>query len=116
MSEKYLYIITQAPYSCAVAVEAIDAALMSANFDLQVSVLLIHDGVFQIKKGQGDVQKNTGKIFKALSDYGVDGIYVDQLSLDARDMSQTDLLVSADKLKSEQIRAMIADHDQVLVF
>jgi len=51
-ANKILYVITAAPYSNAKGQEAIDAILVGASFDLPVSVLFIHDGVFQIKSRQ----------------------------------------------------------------
>ena len=116
MRQRYLYIIKQAPYGSAAGVEALDAAIMSANFEIQVSLLFIHDGVFQLKRGQGDELKNTGKIYKALSDFDINSIYVDQLSLDARGLSPSDLVVSAQALQPDQVKASIASYHRVLVF
>lgn len=116
MSQTCLYIIKQAPYSSAAGVEAIEAAITSANFDLQVSVLLLHDGVYQIKNGQGDSLKNTAKIFKALADFGINNLYIDQLSLDARGLSKSDVLDAGEVIESSTIKTLISEHDQVFVF
>lgn len=116
MSQRYLYVIKQAPYGSVAGVEAVDAAIMSANFDIQVALLFIHDGVFQLKHGQGNELKNTSKIYKALSDFDINSIYVDQLSLDARGLSATDLVISSQALEPDQVQTSIASYDRVLVF
>ena len=116
MNQRCLYIIKQAPYGSVAGIEAIEAAITSANFDLSVSVLLLHDGVYQVKSGQGSILKNTAKTFQALADFGIDNVYVDKLSLDARGLSNTDLLSSCKLIESNTIKTLISENDKVFVF
>ena len=51
-AEKILYVFTQAPYSTSAGIEALDALLIGAAFEQEVSVLFIHNGVFQLKDQQ----------------------------------------------------------------
>ena len=51
-SQKLLYIISQAPYSNSTGQEALDAILIGASFEQHISVLFLHDGVFQVKSHQ----------------------------------------------------------------
>ena len=117
MSNKFAYIITSAPYSSSNGTEAIDAILMGANFDCDVSVIFIGDGVFQLKKGQQQGElKDTSKTLLALEDFGVDKVYVDQLSLQARGLQNSDLFIEVDQLDSNQIASIIAKQQRVFTF
>ena len=116
MNQRYLYILAQAPYASAAGVEALEAAITSANFDLRVSILLLHDGIYQIKAGQGDELKNTGKTFNALQDFGIQDLFIDQLSLGARGLTSADLAVPAKILDAQEISELVADCHQVITF
>ena len=116
---KLLYIVTHAPYSNAQGQEALDAILIGASFEQQVSVLFVHDGVFQIKSAQnseGSSLKMFTKTYKALADFGVEKAYVHNLSLVARGLSQSDLSINTQQLNSDQLTDLIAQQDRVFTF
>jgi len=114
-----LYVITRAAYSNSIGQEALDAVLIGASFDLDVSVLFIHDGVFQIKQGQksrsSDLKEFT-KGYKALEDFGVEQIYIDDLSMNARGLEESELMCSVTVLDNQAVRKLIATNAKVFTF
>jgi tRNA 2-thiouridine synthesizing protein C len=116
---KVLYVISRAPYSNAHGQEALDAILIGASFDLDVSVVFIADGVFQLKHGQhsGDSElKQFTKTYKALEDFGVENIYLHDLSMVARGLNESDLICVATTLDTLSISELIADQAKVFTF
>lgn len=116
---KILYTISHGPYSNAYGQEALDAILIGASFELDVSVLFLNDGVFQIKQGQNNANSKLKKYtntFKALADFGVENCYVHDLSLIARGLELNDLSVDTQLLNSEAVTALIAEQSKVFTF
>ena len=117
-AQKLLYVFTQAPYSNSAGLEALDAVLIGAAFEQQVSVLFIHNGVFQLNQNQStkDGVKQFTKTYKALDDFGVENIFVDQLSMNSRGLTLSQLICDTVVLDSEQVKALIADQFRVFTF
>lgn len=116
---KVLYVVSQAPYSNASGQEALDAAFIGASFDLDVALLFIHDGVFQLTLGQDSTAtglKEYTKAYRALDDFGIDKIYLYDLSLDARGINQSELMCSVTTLDSDGVRALLASQSKVFTF
>jgi len=93
--KKLMYINRKAPYGTIYALESLEVVLIGAAFDQDVSLAFIDDGVFQLAKGQNTETlgvKNFSPTYKALGDYDVNKIYVEKESLQARGLSQDDLL------------------------
>ncbi len=96
MSEvkKFLYVNRKAPYGTIYAQEALEVVLIGAAFDQDVSLAFLDDGVFQLTKGQDTKEaglKNFSPTFRALGDYEVTKLYVEQESLDERGLTLDDL-------------------------
>ncbi len=94
-TKKFLYVNRKAPYGTIYALESLEVVLIGAAFEQDVSLAFLDDGVYQITKGQDtkDVgMKNFSPTYKALGDYDVNKIYVEQESLDARGLTLDDLL------------------------
>lgn len=118
-SQKLLYVLTQAPYSNAVGQEALDAALIGASFDQSCSLLFINDGVYQLKSNQsteGTELKQYTKTFQVLDDFGIENVYVDELSLLARGVTKEELMIEAQSLSSEGVSALLAEQFRVFTF
>jgi len=122
-AQKILYVLTQAPYSNSIGQEALDALLIGAAFEQAISVLFIHNGVFQLNKQQSTLQsaslgnvKQYTKAFAALDDFGVENIYVDELSLRSRGLTKEQLIVDAQLLNSSQVKSVIAEQFRVFTF
>ena len=92
--KKFLYINRKAPYGTIYAQEALEVVLIGAAFDQDVSLAFLDDGVFQLTKGQDTKEtglKNFSPTFRALGDYEVTKLYVEQESLDERGLTLDDL-------------------------
>ena len=119
VSSKYLYVISKAPYSNASGQEALDAAFIGASFDLEVSLLFIHDGVFQLALNQNSSKselKEYTKSFRALEDFGIDKIYIHDLSLVARGVAESELMCAVTTLNSDAVRALLTEQSKVFTF
>lgn len=117
-AQKLLYVFTQAPYSTSSGLEALDAVLIGAAFEQEVSVLFIHNGVFQLKDQQVPAKgiKAFTKTYKALEDFGVENVYVDSLSMVARGLNASQLLCKAVELNSEQVKDLLSEQYRVFTF
>ena len=93
--KKFLYVNRKAPYGTIYALESLEVVLIGAAFEQDVALAFLDDGVYQITKGQETKEvgmKNFSPTYKALGDYDVNKIYVEQESLDARGLTLGDLL------------------------
>ena len=85
--KKFLYVNRKAPYGTIYALESLEVVLIGAAFEQDVSLAFVGDGVYQLAKGQdtkGLEVKNFSPAFRALEDYDVTKLYVDEQSLRAR--------------------------------
>ena len=92
--KKFLYVNRKAPYGTIYALEALEVVLIGAAFDQDVSLAFLDDGVFQLTKGQNTTDigvKNFSPTFRALGDYEVTKLFVEQESLDERGLTADDL-------------------------
>ena len=86
-SKKFMYVNRKAPHGSVYALESLEVVLIGAAFEQDVSLAFVDDGVFQLMQNQdtaGIGAKNFSPTFKALGDYDVSKIYVEQESLEAR--------------------------------
>ncbi|MFA9418863.1 MAG: sulfurtransferase complex subunit TusC [Gammaproteobacteria bacterium] len=93
--KKFLYVNRKAPHGTIFALESLEVVLIGAAFDQDVSLAFIDDGVYQLLKNQdtsGIGVKNFSATYKALGDYDVNKIYVEQESLELRGLSKENLL------------------------
>lgn len=93
--KKFLYLNRKAPYGTIYAWESLEVVLIGAAFDQEVSLVFLDDGVYQLVKGQntaGIGMKNFSPTYRTLGDYEVKNIYVDRDSLEARGLSEDDLV------------------------
>jgi tRNA 2-thiouridine synthesizing protein C len=96
--KKFLYLNRRAPYGTIYAWESLEVVLIGAAFDQEVSVMFLDDGVYELVKGQnttGIGMKNFSPTYRTLGDYEVKNIYVDRDSLEARGLSEDDLVAVA---------------------
>ena len=94
-TKKMLYINRNAPYGTVYGLEGLEVVLIGAAFEQDVSMAFIGDGVYQILKNQDTSDsdmKNFSPTYKALGDYEVTKLYVEQESLDERGLSVDDLM------------------------
>lgn len=115
--KRFLFVNRKAPYGTVYALEALETVLISAAFDQDVSVVFADDGVFQLKKGQdtkGVNMKNFSPTFRALEGYDVEKLYVERESLEARGLTEGDLVVDVEILNSEELSKIMAAQDVVI--
>jgi tRNA 2-thiouridine synthesizing protein C len=96
--KKFLYLNRKAPYGTIYAWESLEVVLIGAAFDQDVRLMFLDDGVYQLTKGQdttGVGMKNFSPTYRTLGDYEVKSIYVDKESLEARGLTQDDLVAIA---------------------
>ncbi len=131
--KKFLYVNRRAPYGTIYALEALEVVLIGAAFDQDVSLAFLDDGVFQLVKGQDTKAvgvKNFSPTFRALGDYDVTKLFVEQESLNERGLTADDLqdIVYEDEdddwaekpsirvISRAEMRDIMADQDVVLSF
>jgi len=93
--KKFMYLNRKAPYGTIYAWESLEVVLIGAAFDQEVSLMFLDDGVYQLTKGQntaGIGMKNFSPTYRTLGDYEVKYIYVDRDSLEARGLTEDDLV------------------------
>jgi tRNA 2-thiouridine synthesizing protein C len=115
--KRFLFVNRKAPYGTVYALESLETVLVSAAFDQDVSVVFADDGVFQLKKGQdtaGINMKNFSPTFRALDGYDVEKLYVEKESLEARGLTEGDLVIDVQVLSSEELSKIMAAQDVVI--
>jgi tRNA 2-thiouridine synthesizing protein C len=117
--KKFLYLNRRAPYGTIYALESLEVVLIGAAFDQDVSLAFIDDGVYQLKKNQDTTKaemKNFSPTYRALEGYDVEKLYVDKASLEARGLTEEDLVVPVQVLDAAQMTQLMEQQDVVLSF
>ncbi len=117
--KKFMYVNRRAPYGSVYALESLEVVLIGAAFDQDVSVVFADDGVFQLKKGQDTEElgmKNFSPTYRALEMYDVEKLYVEKESLEARGLTEEDLVVPVEVMSNSEIGKLMEQQDVVLSF
>ena len=117
--KKFMFVNRKAPYGTIYALESLEVVLISAAFDQDVSLAFLDDGVYQLKKGQqtkGIETKNFSPTYRALDGYDIEKLYVEREALEARGLSEDDLLVDVTVLSRQEMGALMDGMDVVLSF
>ena len=117
--KKFMFVNRRAPYGTVYALESLEVVLIAATFDQDVSLAFVDDGVYELVKGQNSKAigiKNFSPTYRALEGYDVEKLYVERESLDARGLTEKDLLVPVEVLTSTEMSALMAEQDVVLSF
>ena len=117
--KRFLYLMRRPPHGSIFAQEGLETVLIGAAFEQSVSLLFVDDGVFVLKRGQepGELGlKDFARGFRALPDYDVEHLYVEDRSLSERGLTPADLLMDVEVVTPERAGALIDDHDVVLSF
>ena len=119
VSKKFLYVNRKAPYGTIYALEALEVVLIGAAFEQDVSLAFVDDGVYQLTKGQdtkGLEMKNFSPTFRALADYDVTKLYVEKEALQARGLSEADLVVPVEVVSTQRMAEIMDGQDVILSF
>ena len=117
--KKFMFVNRKAPHGTIYALESLEVVLITATLDQDVCLAFIVDGVYQIVKGQDTKAlgtKNFSPTYRALEGYDVERLYVDKDSLDARGLTEEDLIVPVEVLETAAMRELMAEQDVVLSF
>ena len=115
--KKIMHVMREAPHGTIYTYEGLEMILIMAAYDQDISVAFIDDGVYALKKGQNteDIEiKVFAKTFVALDGYDVEKLYVDQISLEERGLTEDDLVVDVEVLSSAEIGKLMAEQDLVV--
>ena len=119
MAKKFMLVNRRAPYGTIYALESLEVVLIAAAFEQQVALAFVDDGVYQLKKGQqtkGIETKNFSPTYRALADYDVETLYVEQESLAARGLQASDLIGEVIVVGRDELAGLIAEQDVLLNF
>src|SRR5512139_119974 len=117
--KKFMFVNRKAPYGTIYALEGLEVVLISAAFDQDVSLAFVDDGVFQLVKGQktdGVEMKNFSPTYRALEGYDIEKLYVERESMEARGLTEDDLLVDVQVMSAAEMGDMMAQQDVVISF
>lgn len=117
--KRFLYVNRKAPYGTIYALESLEVVLIGAAFDQDVSLAFVGDGVYQLAKGQDTKAlevKNFSPTFRALDDYDVNKIYVDEDALRARGLTEADLVIPVELVSAERMGEIMESQDVILSF
>ena len=115
--KKIMHVMREAPHGTIYTYEGLEMILIMAAYDQDISVAFIDDGVYALKKDQNteDIEiKGFSKTFGALDGYDVEKLYVDQISLEERGLTEDDLVVDVEILSSAEIGKLMAEQDVVV--
>jgi tRNA 2-thiouridine synthesizing protein C len=122
--KSFLFVLNTPAYSGSAAQESLDMILITAAFEQKVSLLLLNETVFHLKKGQYTQGqrylkqtkqcKNIGLIYRSLALYDVKNIYVEQEALERTGLNQDDLLLPIKMLDKIGISQLMQKFDFVL--
>lgn len=117
--KKFMFVNRKAPYGTIYALESLEVVLITAAFDQDVSLVFLDDGVYQLKKGQqtkGIETKNFSPTYRALEGYDIEKLYVERESMEARGLSEDDLLVDVVVMDRAELAAKMAEQDVLISF
>ena len=115
--KKIMHVMREAPHGTIYTYEGLEMILIMAAYDQDISVAFIDDGVYALKKDQNteDIEiKGFSKTFGALDGYDVEKLYVDQISLEERGLTEDDLVVDVEILSSAEIGKLMTEQDAVV--
>lgn len=115
--KKIMHVLRHAPHGTIYTYEGLEMILIMATYDQDISVVFIGDGVYALKKSQDTSAigiKGFARTFLALDGYDVEKLYVDQLSLEERGLTEDDLVVAVEVLSSEKIGTLMKEQDVII--
>ncbi len=117
--KKFMFVNRKAPHGTIYALEGLEVVLVSAAFDQDVSLVFVDDGVYELIKGvntKGIEVKDFSKTYRALEGYDVEKLYVEKSSMDARGLTEEDLIVDVTVLDSTEMANLMAEQDVVISY
>ena len=112
----FLLITRHSPYGGSAAQETLDIAFAAGAFNQNFAVLFMDDGIYQLMQDQnsdGLGQKNLSKTLPMLELYGASRLYVEQASLERRELTPSDLVLDVEVLNESALRSLVNTSDIV---
>jgi tRNA 2-thiouridine synthesizing protein C len=117
--KKFMFVNRKAPYGTVYALEGLEVVLISAAFSQDVSMVFMDDGVYELVKGQQTKaieMKNFSPTYRALDGYDVEKLYVERESLEARGLTEANLIVPVQVLGAAEMGELMQQQDVVISF
>lgn len=117
--KKFMFVNRKAPYGTIYALESLEVVLISAAFEQDVSLAFVDDGVYQLMKNintDGIEMKSFAKTYRALEGYDIEKLYVERESMEARGISEDDLIVDVQMVSTAEMADLMDEQDVVLSF
>lgn len=110
------FISRLAPYGRNEPQLCLEMALAAAVFEQQVNYVFLDDGVFQLLTQQDAASihcKTLANMLETLELYGIKNVYVDEQSLEQRNLQAADLIIATTPLDRTSLTALIDQSDCV---
>ncbi|MHB1351959.1 MAG: sulfurtransferase complex subunit TusC [Thiobacillus sp.] len=117
--KKFMFLNRKAPHGTVYALEGLEVVLITAAFDQDVSLVFTDDGIYQLMKGidtKGIEVKDFSKTYRALEGYDIEKLYVDRFSMEARGLTEDDLIVDVNVLSDDEMKSLMDEQDVVISF
>lgn len=118
-TSRVMILARRAPHGASHAREALEVALAAGGYELELTLAFVDDGVWQLVRGQDTSATGTpgfAATWRALPDFGVGEIYVEQESLAARGLDAAELVVAARSLPAARLREIMQRQHWLLSF
>src|SRR5512143_303537 len=108
---KIMFVNRNAPHGTIYAWEGLEVVLIFGAYENELSAVYMDDAVFSLKKGQDTSAlgiKGFVQTLPVLEDYGVEKIYVEKESMEARGLTQDDFAIPVEVVDSAQLGKIMA--------
>lgn len=114
---KVMITVRKAPHGSIYVQEAIEVMFIVASYGMDLSVVFLDDGVLALKDGQDTSElgiKGFVASLGALTDFEVTQVYVDEQSLNDRNLSSADLVfIGEDEETEEPVKARVKSSEEI---
>ena len=113
------YLFRSAPHGSNAGREGVDALLAASAYCEDITVLFVGDGVYQLLLGQEPnviLSKDYAPMLKLFDLYDIEQVFVCADSLAERGLAQADLVIDAEALNTEQLKAQLQQAGKLLSF
>ena len=116
---KAAVMMRKAPYGSVYTAEGFRSVMGIGVFEMDVILVFADDGVYALLKNQDPAKldmKPLGDGFPMLPDFGVNGFYVHQPSLEERGLCPDDLVMDVQLVDNAGLAQLLAEYGTVLPF
>jgi tRNA 2-thiouridine synthesizing protein C len=117
--EKVAILMRKAPYGSVYTAEGFRSVMGIGVFEMDAVLIFVEDGVYALVKDQNPEQLDMqplGEGFPMLPEFGVNGFYVHQPSLEERGLSVDDLVIKVQLIDNAGLAKLLAEYGAVLSF